>query len=184
MFAFSYLVFFTSFLGWYRIWETKCSFCPCCLRYSIDQHVRSLSCTGPNFSPFFFFFVMFWFSIICIHDLSKKYFFRWCHDIGREQAANKPLLKTVFQVNLLVLSANLQHGFYKVSMVLNLMGLFSLRSWCDYSVLAKQLWCLWYVTRQGCVPLSLMLVNVVAWLCFSLCQLCWSLAVYRHLWRI
>ncbi|KAJ0082460.1 hypothetical protein Patl1_11286 [Pistacia atlantica] len=22
----------------------------------------------------------------------------WCHDIGREQAANKPLLKTVFQV--------------------------------------------------------------------------------------
>jgi len=23
---------------------------------------------------------------------------RWCHDIGREQAANKPLLKTVFQV--------------------------------------------------------------------------------------
>lgn len=25
--------------------------------------------------------------------------FRWCHDIGREQAANKPLLKTVFQVN-------------------------------------------------------------------------------------
>lgn len=32
---------------------------------------------------------------------------RWCHDIGREQAANKPLLKTVFQVprfNLFVLS--------------------------------------------------------------------------------
>lgn len=25
--------------------------------------------------------------------------FRWCHDIGREQAANKPLLKTVFQVS-------------------------------------------------------------------------------------
>ncbi|XP_044348906.1 protein ROOT HAIR DEFECTIVE 3 isoform X1 [Triticum aestivum] len=25
----------------------------------------------------------------------------WCHDIGREQAANKPLLKTVFQVSLL-----------------------------------------------------------------------------------
>lgn len=24
--------------------------------------------------------------------------YRWCHDIGREQAANKPLLKTVFQV--------------------------------------------------------------------------------------
>ena len=23
---------------------------------------------------------------------------RWCHDIGREHAANKPLLKTVFQV--------------------------------------------------------------------------------------
>lgn len=25
-------------------------------------------------------------------------FYRWCHDIGREQAANKPLLKIVFQV--------------------------------------------------------------------------------------
>lgn len=25
---------------------------------------------------------------------------RWCHDIGREHAANKPLLKTVFQVQL------------------------------------------------------------------------------------
>lgn len=24
--------------------------------------------------------------------------YRWCHDIGRENAANKPLLKTVFQV--------------------------------------------------------------------------------------
>ncbi|XP_031286258.1 protein ROOT HAIR DEFECTIVE 3 homolog 1-like isoform X2 [Pistacia vera] len=24
----------------------------------------------------------------------------WCHDIGREQAANKPLLKTVFQTPL------------------------------------------------------------------------------------
>ena len=26
---------------------------------------------------------------------------RWCHDIGREQAANKPLLKTVFQASCL-----------------------------------------------------------------------------------
>ncbi|XP_042375876.1 protein ROOT HAIR DEFECTIVE 3-like [Zingiber officinale] len=24
----------------------------------------------------------------------------WCHDIGREQVANKPLLKTIFQVML------------------------------------------------------------------------------------
>ena len=30
---------------------------------------------------------------------------RWCHDIGREQAANKPLLKTVFQVTLLKLKS-------------------------------------------------------------------------------
>ena len=35
------------------------------------------------------------------------YAYGWCHDIGQEQAANKPLLKTVFQVprcNLSVLS--------------------------------------------------------------------------------
>ena len=24
--------------------------------------------------------------------------FRWCHDIGREQAANRPLLRILFQV--------------------------------------------------------------------------------------
>ncbi|CAA2992132.1 protein ROOT HAIR DEFECTIVE 3-like isoform X2 [Olea europaea var. sylvestris] len=29
---------------------------------------------------------------------------RWCHDIGREQAANKPLLKTVFQVMMRLFS--------------------------------------------------------------------------------
>nr|GMD32298.1 protein ROOT HAIR DEFECTIVE 3-like [Ipomoea batatas] len=28
----------------------------------------------------------------------------WCHDIGREQAANKPLLKTVFQVMMRLFS--------------------------------------------------------------------------------
>lgn len=27
--------------------------------------------------------------------------YRWCHDIGREQAANRPLLKTVFQVHII-----------------------------------------------------------------------------------
>lgn len=32
--------------------------------------------------------------------LIKSKLSRWCHDIGREQAANKPLLKTVFQVIL------------------------------------------------------------------------------------
>jgi hypothetical protein len=68
------------------------------------------------------FLIMFRFSITCIHNLSKKYLSRWCHDIGREQAANKPLLKTVFQVTLLVLSANLQYGFYEVPMVLELDG--------------------------------------------------------------
>ncbi|ONK74355.1 uncharacterized protein A4U43_C03F5380 [Asparagus officinalis] len=29
---------------------------------------------------------------------------RWCHDIGQEQAANKPLLKTVFQVMMRLFS--------------------------------------------------------------------------------
>lgn len=32
----------------------------------------------------------------------------WCHDIGREHAANKPLLKIVFQVGV-ILSASLRH---------------------------------------------------------------------------
>jgi len=30
--------------------------------------------------------------------------FRWCHDIGREQAENKPLLKTVFQIMMCLFS--------------------------------------------------------------------------------
>ncbi|CAN8323485.1 unnamed protein product [Cochlearia groenlandica] len=30
---------------------------------------------------------------------------RWCHDIGREQASNRPLLKTVFQVEIVALSS-------------------------------------------------------------------------------
>ncbi|XP_043807746.1 protein ROOT HAIR DEFECTIVE 3 homolog 2 isoform X3 [Manihot esculenta] len=34
--------------------------------------------------------------IVLINIIETIY--RWCHDIGREQAANKPLLKTVFQV--------------------------------------------------------------------------------------
>jgi hypothetical protein len=28
----------------------------------------------------------------------KYALYRWCHDIGREQAANRPLLKTIFEV--------------------------------------------------------------------------------------
>jgi hypothetical protein len=35
-----------------------------------------------------------------VEDCFFLFFLRWCHDIGREQAANKPLLKTVFQVTL------------------------------------------------------------------------------------
>ncbi|URD89498.1 GTP-binding protein that may be involved in cell development (By similarity) [Musa troglodytarum] len=31
-----------------------------------------------------------------------RLFYKWCHDIGREQAANKPLLKTVFQYVLAI----------------------------------------------------------------------------------
>nr|XP_025886007.1 protein ROOT HAIR DEFECTIVE 3 isoform X1 [Solanum lycopersicum] len=34
----------------------------------------------------------------------------WCHDIGREQAANKPLLKTVFQVKYIAVSLY-EHSF-------------------------------------------------------------------------
>lgn len=30
--------------------------------------------------------------------LGEYAFYRWCHDIGREHAANRPLLKTIFEV--------------------------------------------------------------------------------------
>lgn len=45
---------------------------------------------------------MFWgiSSLVHASNFLKQTLFRWCHDIGREQAANKPLLKTVFQVPL------------------------------------------------------------------------------------
>ena len=33
--------------------------------------------------------------------LQVGYIPRWCHDIGREQAANIPLLKIVFQVSFI-----------------------------------------------------------------------------------
>ena len=38
--------------------------------------------------------------MVYVSNILKRILFRWCHDIGREQAANKPLLKTVFQVSL------------------------------------------------------------------------------------
>jgi hypothetical protein len=38
---------------------------------------------------------------------------RWCHDIGREQAANKPLLKTVFQASCFM-SIILMRLFYHI----------------------------------------------------------------------
>ncbi|KAJ6696292.1 PROTEIN SEY1 [Salix koriyanagi] len=39
----------------------------------------------------------------------------WCHDIGREQAANKPLLKTVFQTPLENLEPVLREDIQKVN---------------------------------------------------------------------
>ncbi|XP_031105927.1 protein ROOT HAIR DEFECTIVE 3-like [Ipomoea triloba] len=36
--------------------------------------------------------------------LTKVVIFRWCHDISHEQVANKPLLKTVFQVMMRLFS--------------------------------------------------------------------------------
>ncbi|CAA0332036.1 unnamed protein product [Arabidopsis thaliana] len=39
---------------------------------------------------------------------------RWCHDIGREQAANKPLLKTVFQTPLENLEPVLREDIQKI----------------------------------------------------------------------
>ncbi|KAJ6309038.1 hypothetical protein OIU76_018603 [Salix suchowensis] len=41
----------------------------------------------------------------------------WCHDIGREQAANKPLLKTVFQTPLENLEPVLREDIQKVEVV-------------------------------------------------------------------
>ncbi|KAL6005921.1 Cell wall protein rhd3 [Asimina triloba] len=41
----------------------------------------------------------------------------WCHDIGREQAANKPLLKTVFQTPLENLEPILREDIQKVEVV-------------------------------------------------------------------
>uniref|UniRef100_A0A9I9EEQ1 Uncharacterized protein n=1 Tax=Cucumis melo TaxID=3656 RepID=A0A9I9EEQ1_CUCME len=39
-----------------------------------------------------------------IYNLVHSTSMGWCHDIGREQAANKPLLKTVFQVMMRLFS--------------------------------------------------------------------------------
>ncbi|KAL0546712.1 hypothetical protein IC582_016624 [Cucumis melo] len=39
-----------------------------------------------------------------VHCYALFGFHVWCHDIGREQAANKPLLKTVFQVMMRLFS--------------------------------------------------------------------------------
>ena len=87
--------------GWYRIREAECSFRSSCFRYSSDKYVSILVYYAE--STFFYFF-LFNFSFTCrnLHNclLFSCNVHRWCHDIGREQAANKPLLKTVFQVCL------------------------------------------------------------------------------------
>lgn len=81
-----------------------------------------------------------------------KYFpRRWCHDIGREQAANKPLLKTVFQVIYMCLPLHNQHSRIEF-LVYKMLVEYTYRSWCACSVLAKQRWCLSYVIKLGCVP--------------------------------
>lgn len=37
---------------------------------------------------------------------------RWCHDIGREHAANRPLLKTVFQVHNFILKIEFDTAWF------------------------------------------------------------------------
>lgn len=96
--------------GWYCLRETECFVCPGSIGYSADQYVGSRTLSHyvyisikyklhkllwselrpRNFHPVTS-FIFNWSSYVSLP-------FRWCHDIGREQAANKPLLKTVFQV--------------------------------------------------------------------------------------
>ena len=60
--------------------------------------------------------------------------YRWCHDIGWEHAANRPLLRTIFQVILLTVR---QYSFSPMfSHLLSFLSL--LRSWCVYSALARR----------------------------------------------
>ncbi|KAI8032873.1 hypothetical protein LOK49_LG01G03966 [Camellia lanceoleosa] len=46
----------------------------------------------------------------------------WCHDIGREQAANKPLLKTVFQVSPMIKDGNAETLYPRSSFAINCTG--------------------------------------------------------------
>ncbi|KAH9747417.1 protein ROOT HAIR DEFECTIVE 3 [Citrus sinensis] len=53
-------------------------------------------------------------SVLWVDGLVLGLFLLWCHDIGREQAANKPLLKTVFQTPLEYLEPILREDIQKV----------------------------------------------------------------------
>jgi hypothetical protein len=159
--------------GWYCIRKTECSVCSCCFRYSADKHVSfspllhwDIFSGLANFRKFeiclatctscfdvfqvesSFFTQLNFFCLQCL--------WRWCHDIGREQAANKPLLKTVFQVsfasNLLTASSYLE------SQNLFLNWLHAFRLWWDCLVHAKQHCYLSYVIKQGCVSKKLFIL--------------------------
>jgi len=43
---------------------------------------------------------------------------RWCHDLGREQAASKPLLRTVFQVVCSHEFASVWYSIYTLTFLL------------------------------------------------------------------
>lgn len=77
--------------------------------------------------------------------MSSYFMDRWCHDIGREQAANKPLLKTVFQV---VCSHEVTSVRYSKFEFLHSDLSFIFRSWCVYLVLGRQHCFLLYVIKQ------------------------------------
>ena len=84
------LIHLPNISGWHSLWEAKRIVCFGCFRYCAYQYVSSAK----------------WWELdllfnCTIEQLFFSSFHRWCHDIGREQAANKPLLKTVFQVTLL-----------------------------------------------------------------------------------
>ena len=87
------LIHLPNISGWHSLWEAKCSVCFGCFGHCIDQYVS------------LFLLLYGCLAYYSLAQLSKCFVFlsRWCHDIGREQAANKPLLKTVFQVMLWVI---------------------------------------------------------------------------------
>lgn len=114
-------------------------------------------------------------SNVSLFKMLLEYIFihRWCHDIGREQAANKPLLKTVFQV---VLCHNIVYSWYIYIYFKYFTFLYFImcRLWCVYSVLAKQHCFLLSVTKQRSATQSFLesvLFDLCVMWCLSYCYL-------------